>query len=145
MGQSLAREGFGGCRRLQCTANFVQSLDPWPGRAKAGLRGREGHCRSGSKLHTQGGPGRRPALARARQGRRICLQGILDIQIPWAFCITAAPLKRLCLPRSTRKVLESRPGLGVHTLSDSRKVFRCVCPKPSSICDQITFKSHCVH
>ena len=33
-----------------------------------------GHCRSGSKLHTQGGPGRRPALARARQGRRIFIK-----------------------------------------------------------------------
>ena len=32
-----------------------------------------GHCRSGSRLHTQGGPGRCPALARARQGRRIFL------------------------------------------------------------------------
>ena len=80
------RDGFGGAIRqfrnptTSCGWKAKGTREAWKGY----MLGLAGAAAAGAapkaKLHTQGGPRRRPALARARQGRRIL----------WAFCFSAS-------------------------------------------------------
>ena len=69
-------EGLWHCGRTQLAGSCSGGLEVCVSTVRIGLCVLEGKALGGAtaaktKVHTRGGPGRRPALARARQGRRI--------------------------------------------------------------------------
>ena len=98
-----------------------------------------------SKLHTRGGPGRRPASARARQGRRIwCTYVLYSISseyfsshIPRLSCYPGSFRKRRIHP--TRKIRQQRSAWAnlPSSLSRRQKFWSCELEEPKVLASRV--------